>query len=174
MKRLSATQAEGRVGPLPARPDPRLVHRIQHHAARDEQLNGLQAALCDVVREALGALVREELSATPAHVRGRVRDVLRRVRRARRLQLTVHPEDAPLLGDLDALGDAVELRTAVELHTDPGLERGSALVESDLGDLDARLEIQVDRLARTLARAAESGGSERSGGSGVDGSPPGR
>ena len=39
---------------------------------------------------------------------------------------------------------------AIEIHADVGRTRGSLLLDTDLGTLDANLPLQLDRLARSL------------------------
>jgi flagellar biosynthesis/type III secretory pathway protein FliH len=85
------------------------------------------AAIVDLAREALGAVVR-----------------------ARRVALHVHPDDAePLRGRL------AELRldaATIDVHADPSRPRGGLRAETDLGTLDADLAPQLDRLVDALRR----------------------
>lgn len=86
-------------------------------------------------------IVGEELAAKPEHVRALVREALDRVRRAERVRVRVHPDDASVVRDL-----------GVEIVEDATIERGGCIVESELGDIDARLAVRLDALARALAK----------------------
>jgi flagellar biosynthesis/type III secretory pathway protein FliH len=68
-----------------------------------------------------------------------VREGLERVRRASRVRVRVHPSDAAQLIELEA-----------EVVEDPSITRGGCVVESELGEVDARLEVRLDALARAI------------------------
>lgn len=87
-------------------------------------------------------LIGEDLEAHPERVRALVLESLDRVRRATRARVRVHPGDAAQLVDLD-----------VEIITDEAIERGGCVVESEIGNVDARLEARLDALAGALASA---------------------
>jgi flagellar biosynthesis/type III secretory pathway protein FliH len=113
--------------------------------ARDERDLDRTTELARVMAE---RLVGEALELDPAKVSSIARQVLATARKARRVVLSAHPADADALrADLDALG--LE-QAAIEIHADEARSRGSLLVETDLGTLDAHLTIQLDRLTRSL------------------------
>lgn len=89
-------------------------------------------------------ILRKQIELAPERVRDIAAGVLERARRARRRRLHLHPEDVPLLRDLIAPADLTEL------VADASIERGGCLLESDLGTLDGRLEVQVAELRRAL------------------------
>jgi flagellar biosynthesis/type III secretory pathway protein FliH len=114
-------------------------------AARDERDLDRTTELARVMAE---RLVGEALELDPAKVRSVARQVLAGARQSRRVVLSAHPADAEALGaNLGALG--LE-GAAIEIHVDTTRTRGSLLIETDLGTLDANLSIQLDRLARSL------------------------
>ena len=88
-----------------------------------------------VARRAIGIALEER----PEHVRALVDEALTRVRRARQVRVRVHPEDARYLD-------------GIALVTDDTLARGDCVVESELGEVDARIETRVEALARVLSR----------------------
>jgi flagellar biosynthesis/type III secretory pathway protein FliH len=114
-------------------------------AAKDERDLDRTTELARVMAE---RLVGEALELDPAKVRSIARQVLATARHSRRVVLSAHPADAAALrADLGALG--LE-ESAIEIHVDGARPRGSLLVETDLGTLDADLTLQLDRLARSL------------------------
>jgi flagellar biosynthesis/type III secretory pathway protein FliH len=121
------------------------VKQRTEEAARDERDLDRTTELARAMAE---RLVGEALELDPAKVRSIARQVLATARKARRVVLSAHPADADALrADLAALG--LE-GAAIEIHADQARDRGSLLVETDLGTLDANLTLQLDRLARSL------------------------
>jgi flagellar biosynthesis/type III secretory pathway protein FliH len=102
----------------------------------------------EVARVMAERLVGEALELDPGKVRALARQVLASARYSRRVVFSAHPTDADALrADLGALG--LE-GAAIEIHVDVTRTRGSLLIETDLGTLDANLTLQLDRLARSL------------------------
>lgn len=96
-------------------------------------------------------LLQRALELQPERVLDVVRPLLEQMRRARSIELYVHPDDAPvvrrwLAGVLGADDEASGLR----LHADATLSRGGCLVVTDRGTLDARIEVQLAALERAL------------------------
>ncbi|MBZ0115773.1 MAG: flagellar assembly protein FliH, partial [Sandaracinaceae bacterium] len=58
------------------------------------------------------------------------------------VRLRVSPGD---VGALEALG--------VPLEPDPSMERGGCVVHTELGDVDARVEVRLEALLRAIERA---------------------
>ena len=91
-------------------------------------------------------LVGEALAVDPARVRVLAVDALRETRGARELRVEACPLDVPVLQELLAsLGEGVAV-----LEPSPELSRGSLVVHTELGRVDARLAPQLDRLAEAL------------------------
>lgn len=93
-------------------------------------------------------LVGESLGLDPARVGHLAVAVLAEARGARRVRIETSPDDAAALASV--LG---ELGHAVDVTADPALGRGSLVVHTDLGRIDGRLEIQLERLATALREA---------------------
>lgn len=88
----------------------------------------------------------------PRAVRETARRALRLAGGSERLRLRCHPEDEAALraGALQEDGAAAP----VLIVPDPAVGRGGALLETDAGAVDARIETQLGRLARGLAEPA--------------------
>jgi flagellar biosynthesis/type III secretory pathway protein FliH len=83
-----------------------------------------------------------------------VAPLLDRLRRAHRLEIRVHPDDrAALERQLAALRGATRPSAVLQVEGDATLSRGSCVVISDVGSLDARVETQLAALARALEGA---------------------
>lgn len=114
----------------------------------------LAADLATAAIEVAERLLGEALAADPARVRGLVRGALSKLSRARELEVVVNPADLPHAQTLPELAGA-------SFVADPALSRGSCRIASELGGVDARLEVRLEAmrgaLARGLARVAEAG-----------------
>jgi flagellar biosynthesis/type III secretory pathway protein FliH len=93
-------------------------------------------------------LLGEALEHDPKHVVALARQALAEARGARRVVIDASPLDADVLQrHLVDLGFDV---SAVEIRTDTTLPRGSLHLTTSLGNLDAQLRPQLERLARAL------------------------
>jgi len=101
------------------------------------------AALCRILGEQ--AASRDGVRAMVAHCAADVRE-------REQVGIRLHPDDVALLGDVAG--------QPVRVSADPGIVLGGCIVDSAKGTLDARLDIQLARLAETLlaVRAARRGG----------------
>jgi len=104
--------------------------------------------LTELARAIAERLLGESLGLDPTKVASIARQALAFARQSRRVSVRAHPTDAEVLGrHIASLG--LE-QAALEIHADPTRPRGSLLLDTDLGTLDANLTIQLDRLARSL------------------------
>jgi flagellar assembly protein FliH len=131
------------------------VHE-QAEAAFAAERDALAAQCAGVVAEVFFKLAGSALVKQEA-ILGAVTEVLRRVRDERELRIHVHPTDLKLLQSAEAgLVASLPGRTFT-LVADDRVTAGGCIVESALGSLDGRLEVQLAGLVETL-RAARSGG----------------
>lgn len=111
-------------------------------------------ALCASVSRALVLLLGEELRLSPQHIRSVVERELLRVRRARCIELRVHPDDLELLDQADHYRATLELRGTLDMVPDASLERGGSVLVTNLGEVDARLETRLALALCLLANGA--------------------
>ncbi len=93
-------------------------------------------------------MIGATLDLQPDVVLALARESLSRTRGARRVRLTAHPLDAAAVRAHTA--DLVPAADDLEILEDPSLSRGSLLLHTDLGAIDARLPVQLDRLAAAI------------------------
>ena len=114
-----------------------------------------QAALL-VAAQLLGTTLQAE----PDKIVSLLRPHLARMRRAQQLTLRLHPEDCAHLrnapGLLAQLCEQPQLEARLELRADPSLARGDCVIESNLGELDARVQTRLALLAAALGLPATS------------------
>ena len=90
-------------------------------------------------------LVRDAIRAEPKRVQITAVELLERATRASQVVVRVHPLDVPLIEELKAQGQTFGI------SSDESLERGECVVESNLGELDARFSVQLAALEKALA-----------------------
>jgi flagellar assembly protein FliH len=122
-----------------------------------------QAKLADscveIITEAFAKIAGTLLPAREATVQA-VTQVLQRVKEGRELTVRVSPADLPTLHEEETQLAAAIPGRKFTLVADPRIELGGCMVDSKLGSLDGRLEVQLRELYETL-RAAKSSSAER-------------
>jgi flagellar assembly protein FliH len=121
-----------------------------------EELSGLRQrfrheAEQDVVALALAIarrILHRELTMAPDALLGLVKAALEKIEAREVHRVRIRPEDAPMVKQfLQNMG----LPQHVEVISDPGLERGAAILDSGRGSLDASVETQLAEVERGLA-----------------------
>lgn len=100
-------------------------------------------------------ILGEALAVDPTRITAIARQALAQARRARRILIVANPDDAVVLAREKA---TLGLEQAeIELQADPSLSRGSLRLRTDLGNLDADLSPQLDRLVTALRDGLRAG-----------------
>ena len=99
-------------------------------------------------------LVGEELAVRPERIRVLAQEAIAEARGASALTLEAHPDDAEALR---ALLHQLRSGATLSVRESTELARGSLLVHTELGTLDARLRPQLDRLATHLGALLRAG-----------------
>jgi flagellar biosynthesis/type III secretory pathway protein FliH len=122
---------------------------VQSELNKRTERDATQAALL-----VAGQLLGSELTAEPEKITALLRPHLARMRRAQRLVLRLHPEDASWLEQhpaaLNTLREQQTQASSLELRPDASITRGGCVVESNIGELDARVETRLTLLATAL------------------------
>lgn len=118
-------------------------------AALEQQLEGLMDIGTEIVYEAVTKIMGRAYPDQQGVV-GVVREVIRHAKDRTRLVVRVHPDDQPVLAAC-----AEELVTGlnvgqIEVLGDDRVALGGCLLETPAGNLDGRLEIQLQQLRDTL------------------------
>ena len=107
----------------------------------------LVALAFEVARRVLDAVAQRD-RAVVVEVAGRA---LEAVRQRRELTVRVHPDDASALREQEArLCGRLAGAPCIAVVEDASVGRGGALVETEVGTVDARLATQVDALRRAM------------------------
>ena len=93
-------------------------------------------------------ILHRELTVSPDALLGLLKAALEKIEVREVHRMRLHPEDAALVQQhLGAMG----LPQRVELIADPGLQRGSAILDSSRGALDVSVETQLAEIERGFA-----------------------
>ncbi len=111
----------------------------------DREVAGLAIA---VARKVLGREIAER-----GAVVALAANALAEARSRRQVAVRVSPADAAELREAHGALAAVLVNARLELREDATLDRGSVVVETEAGRIDAGIETQLDALARALAEA---------------------
>lgn len=109
--------------------------------------------LIELASQMASQLVRSELELRPQAISHICREVIRENRPGRKLKLLLHPGDlerlreegSPLIEDGDV---------HIDLEAAPDLQPGGCVVRSELGQVDARLNVQLKELCRAVREAS--------------------
>lgn len=109
---------------------------------------GLAACSYDIARK----VIDQELQARPSCIIPIVREAIGRVTNSTQAHIKVNPFDVPILEEhkQDILAISGLIR-GVEIVGDERLERGSVIIESDNGVIDATVETKLTRIEGTEA-----------------------
>jgi len=116
------------------------------------QVEALEQQMAQAVAQAAVMLarrvVRAEIETRPEHVAEAATQAVNAVlQSARNIRVLVHPQDHALVAA--GAAEALEARGA-RLLPQPGIERGGCVVESDLGQVDARIATRWRQAAAVL------------------------
>jgi flagellar assembly protein FliH len=137
-KQSFATQMASQLGQL-----------VHHFGA---QIDALEQQMAHAVAQASVMLarrvVRAELQTRPEHVAEAAQQAVNAVLlSARHIRVMVHPDDHALVAA--GAAEALQARGA-RLLPHPDIERGGCLIESDLGQIDARIDARWRQAAAVL------------------------
>jgi len=101
-------------------------------------------------------ILETELRQNPESLFALVRAAVRRAGESRRIAVRVAPDDAGLLQSETGRAALDGLTSArIELVSDPGLQRGDCLVDTDFGQVDGRLGTRLTEIRRAVDAAGE-------------------
>ncbi len=124
--------------------------------ARARAAEGARAAGADAELRRLAVRIAEkilarELALSADAVVDVVRAALAAAAQRRELAIRVHPDDVPAVAAARArLGAALTERAELSVRPDPMVGRGGCLIDTEVGTIDARLDVQLAAIERAL------------------------
>jgi type III secretion protein L len=126
---------------------------IRATALRDKIIASAEKEIIELAIMAAERIIDQEISSSPEIINAIVLPLIKRARRAKKVTLRVHPQDAPTLektaGEIAA---EVDFTVAFQIEPDETITRGGCVVISDSGTFDARIEVQLESIARILQK----------------------
>jgi flagellar biosynthesis/type III secretory pathway protein FliH len=117
--------------------------------AQRAALEALEPQVLELGLRAARHIVASELAIRPEAALAIVRSLLEPLRHARQVVVLAHPEDCAVLRDaFEPFSRSAQL----ELRPDASIERGGAVLRSDVGSLDARVDVRLEALAKLLSK----------------------
>ena len=116
----------------------------QAHQAKADALSEAENTVVSIAISAAKRVVGDIAEQNPGRIKDVVAELLKRAERASRLTVLVNPQDLPLLSGMQTDGQPFNA------EGDDRLKRGECIVSTNLGDLDARFDVQLDALERAL------------------------
>ena len=123
----------------------------------EQQIEPLYIGL---VRACVEKIIDGELRLHPDAIVGVVRNALRDARQQREIMVRVHPSDAESLQkNKPRLLEMLARAQTIEIRPDESVKRGGCVVVTELGQIDASLERQLEALTIALETELIEGGS---------------
>jgi flagellar biosynthesis/type III secretory pathway protein FliH len=124
-------------------------------AQRERTLAGLQREIVRLAIEVARKVLASELAERPEAVAELAATALAAARDRREATLRVNPADAAALRNAEGRLATLVGRAQFAIREDPAIERGGAVVDTEVGRLDAGIDTQLTALARALEEAGE-------------------
>ena len=123
----------------------------------DGLIESVEPELVDLSVEIARKLLKRELEQSPDAVLGVVRGALQRVK-DKAIRLRIHPDDLDVVRDArHTFAEIASGAAEMEIVTDRRVGPGGCILETHGGDLDARLETQLDQAHDLMAREFAEG-----------------
>jgi flagellar biosynthesis/type III secretory pathway protein FliH len=124
-------------------------------AERERRLAGSEREIVRLAIEVARKVLGSELAVRPAAIADLAASALAAARDRREATLRVSPADAAALRSAQGRLATLVGRARFAIREDPSVERGGAIVDTEAGRLDARIDTQLAALGRALEEACE-------------------
>jgi len=119
-------------------------------AARDRRLAAVEREVAALALEVARKILGCELAEREGAVADLAARAIAEARERREVTLRVNPADAAAVRAAGGRLEALLVRAPLALREDPAIPRGGAIVETEAGRIDARIETQLAQLARAV------------------------
>lgn len=119
--------------------------RIRHHDLEQMQIETVRLALA-IAKKIVGHASQHEAS-----VRHVVRTAMQKVANPRRMTIKLNPKDMDTIREFrQELLPVDDIGTQARLEADGAIERGGCMIETQLGEVDARVDQQLNTIEALL------------------------
>ena len=109
----------------------------------------------ELVIDSVRAVIGEQARLEPSLVMDTVERALKRTGSQNIVRIRVNPEDRELVS-AQIVGRAGEVAASWEVTTDGAIRVGGCVIDTEAGEVDARLDVQLEEIARAF-RTAQDG-----------------
>ncbi len=103
------------------------------------------------------AITNRTVEQDPTIIEDQLRNAISLLNQPTRLTLVIHSDDRPVVKEaLRGILEQLNTATHAELVEDDSIQRGGCIVRTAGGEVDARLQTQIDRIAQTLLPASDA------------------
>ena len=121
---------------------------------RKKALRDLEAEIIALTMGVARKIVGQELEMRPELVVSIVKNALSQIESSGKIRIKLNPDDIELLNHSTANLEAELLDSAaVAFESDPSIASGGCIIETDAGNIDARLETQFQAIDETFQAA---------------------
>lgn len=122
---------------------------------REEILKQYEKDILEIICEIAGKVVHQQVDLNSTTVKETVMKVIHMTTEKRKIRLKVNPEDYEYIDHIkpDIFKRFTELETIV-IEGDSSITRGGCYLESSCGDVDARIETQMEKIRKCLEEAS--------------------
>jgi flagellar assembly protein FliH len=136
-----------------------------HKELEKEKVKILRAMEPDVVALAMAIarkVVHGEIEVNPDVVIQNIRACIDQLANRDKVTVRVNPSDySHVAAYKDNLAEDAAGVRSLAFEADPSIPRGGAKVETEFGEMDARIDQQLEQLEKTLKQTLQNGGAER-------------
>ena len=118
----------------------------------EAMFNGMKGKMVEIAIATAKKIIKKEIEEDSETIVRVVREVLKRIGQAEKITIKVNPQDWMKLKEVQPELLSSSLREgSVYIEKDEAIARGGALVETDKGIIDARIERQLDEIDKALS-----------------------
>lgn len=111
----------------------------------------IESMVISLAVEIARKIVKKEIERDDNFVINQVKDAIKRVIGVERIKLRINPEDEKLIKELKPeLLQIADSTHDIIVEPDPSIERGGCIIESELGNVDARISTQFSLIENSL------------------------
>jgi flagellar assembly protein FliH len=125
------------------------------HQTMQSGIRGMEEMAVAIAYEAVCKMIGD-IAVTREGIQALVRQAATHVVNAERVVVRLHEADLAILKDAGAADVKLPSGAAMSWVADQGIELGGCVIETDGGELDARLETQMEYLRRALVDARQN------------------
>ena len=123
---------------------------------REQIMADIEAEIVELALAIAGKIVCCEIKTNPGLIVGVLSEALQKVESHQNLNVRLNPKDLEFIRSSGLqLTDYIDSTEQIKIVEDPGVSRGGCLVQTDSGEIDARIEKQIDVIAESFRAQLE-------------------